>query len=111
MKETIITGCVTLIGVIIGALATWLTSRDIKKMERLQNEVQSLKGQILLMGRQITSYWKLERQYAHDLSIEKNENEDHLLKTYRKKIKEDGYERPYMTENDVNKILRDYNVS
>lgn len=110
MKETIFTGCITLIGVIIGTLTTWLTSRDARKMERLKDQVQSLKKQILLIGEQTKSYWNLERIYAQDLASERHKNEETILKEYRTKIEEDGYKRPTMTENDINKILREYNV-
>lgn len=106
MADNVISAVLALVGVLFGSLTTWLCSRDSRKMERLKEENTLLKRYLCIMGDQIKSYWRLEKKYAQDLAAEKDGNKRTFLIEYRKQIVNEGGEKPYMTADEVDKILK-----
>lgn len=96
----IIAGSFTVLGAIISSVASWLTSRNNKRIHKLEKYVTQL-------GDQVKSYWRLERLYAHKLAELERCNEETILRKNRTYIAEQMGVRPKMTANDVDKLLND----
>lgn len=80
-------------------MVTWHTSHDKKRVETLQRAVNKL-------APQVKAYWYLEDMYVKNLPNYTPENMPELKGKMRDLVKSRGYARPEMTENDVDKILK-----
>lgn len=98
MSETVITGLFTLAGTFIGGLISFLIARNTK-------EINTLKSDVIILSKQVISYWNIERLYSEELSKLVSKPARTILHEYREKIESMEFERPTMTEKESKRIL------
>ncbi len=99
MRDTVIIAICSLSGSLVGVLSTYL-------MYRLNSNEQKLKEYSERLAEQVKAYWHLEELYAQYLAAQSPKSAKTIKQEFRDKVQEMGYERPTMTENDINKLLR-----
>jgi len=102
MKESIITGVFTLIGALIGALLTYFGNKRLVKFEEAKKDIIKLSNQVI-------SYWHLEKEYYEVLAIQLKKPAKTIQSDFRKKVEEKDFDRPILTENEINRIINKWN--
>jgi len=103
MSEIFYTGFFTLTGTIAGGLLTYWGNRHIVKHEEAKKEILKLSNQVI-------SYWHLEKEYYSVLSKYLEQSPQKTQLDFRKKVEENDFDRPIMTENDIKKIILKWNL-
>ena len=75
MDSTIINGIFTLLGVILGGVVSYFTSKDEKERNALNRQINelsarnaSLQKDIIRLCNQVASYWHIEKAYADEVA-------------------------------------------
>ena len=103
MSESFIIGMFTCIGTILGVLASLVISLILKKRDK---DLKMLNNRVEKFGKQAISYWNLEKKYSEEFGKLVSKAPKTVLQEFRDDIENAGYERPSMTENEVNKWLK-----
>ena len=103
MTDTLITGIFTLLGAAVGGLLTFLGNKHLVDHEDAKKEILKLSNQII-------SYWHLEKEYYTVLSTYLNKSPQTTQLEFRKKVQENDFDRPIMTENDIKNIISKWNL-
>jgi len=99
MKEQIIIALSTLSGALIGGVFVLLASWQDKKWNAMEKDLKCLCNQV-------KSYYNLEKLYSIELAKIANKKQQTILKQMRNTLVKGGsYERPVLTENNVNSII------
>jgi hypothetical protein len=104
MGENLIIGIFTCAGTIVGAVISAVITSIASKKER---NLIKLKSKAERLGSQVISYWNLEKKYCEEVGSLTSKTPLTVMKEFRLKVKNDEYERPKMTENDVKKLLEE----
>jgi len=103
MTDTLITGIFTLLGATVGGLLTFFGNKHLVEHEDAKKEILKLSNQII-------SYWHLEKEYYTILSKYLNKSPQTTQLEFRKKVQENDFDRPIMTENDIKNIISKWNL-
>ena len=98
MNESIINGIFALSGTLLGGLISYFIARNAK-------ETKTLKTQVIMLSKQVISYWNLERLYSEEIGKLVSKPAKIILQEYREKIESMDLERPTMTEKEAKRIL------
>jgi hypothetical protein len=101
MSDVVISGLFALVGVAIGSFATYLATRDARRMQNLERLVCKLADQV-------ASYWALEKLYSEELARATHQNQKTVLQDFRDTVQSDKLVRPVMTANEAEDIKQRY---
>lgn len=103
MIDSILTGLFTLLGAVAGGLLTFYGNKKLVRYEEAKKEMLKLSNQII-------SYWQLEKEYCAEVSKLTNKQPKTVLEEFRKRVQENNFDRPIMTENEIKRLILKWNL-
>ena len=94
MNEIIVSGLFSLVGVVLGALLTYLFGREEKKKEQMKNKIKQLSSQV-------SGYWYLEKIYTDKLAEWEGSAAATICKKYREQVNQEHGIYPKMTAKEA----------
>ena len=112
MEPVITNGIFTLIGVVIGGIMSYITSKDEKEKNALNRQIKDLQDkntalhkEIRRLCDQVSAYWKIEKAYSEEIARLTDQKAKRVLEKMRDSIEENCSIRPTMTEKGTRDIL------
>lgn len=103
MSDQIITALLTTIGVIVGSLITYFSTRDQKLIKKAEKQIISLCSQV-------EAFHRLEQLYSADISSldPSRGKQKTVLEDMRSLVASEDFVRPSMTSNEARKIRQQW---
>lgn len=99
MSEQILSALLTALGVIVGSLITYFSTRD-------QKLVKKAEKQIIILCSQVEAFYRLEQLYSAEIAMldPGKGKQKTILEDMRSQVASEDYVRPSMTSNEARKI-------
>jgi hypothetical protein len=99
MTEQILTALLTTLGVVVGSLVTYFSTREQKLMKKAEK-------QIINLCAQVEAFHRLEQLYSAEIAAldPSRGKQKTILEDMRSLVASEDYERSSMTSNEARKI-------